>query len=380
MAHVISLDALSTSRRAARNDAIAPFFKRGRHRHQQRGAFAPVVAVMAVPVLLGMFGLSYSVSDLLIARTQLQAATDSCALAAATQLAIGNTSPHPATVGLNFAQLNQVGIAHKQLSVTSSSCGAAANGASGTQLQVCFSSKLTDPFTDTLPTGSQRFARCQATQAGFLPTLISAVSPFSVTATSTAGIGYTEDLCIMPIAVCNPSAGQIEKGQVITGLWKNDNDTLNKFKWAKFDGDVNTNGNAARLKSYLQGNGSCPKVNFASLTNIKQEGGNVQAIQDEWNARVQSPTRKFMGAVIVNCSTSGGLLDTGNVSVKPLAYACMELLTSAVTGNGNGKGGADTPRMIYRGALSAPGIGCAANYGAAVSGSNQGQPIAALAR
>jgi Flp pilus assembly protein TadG len=380
MAHMTSLEALSVSRQVACSDANAQVLKRGPHRRLQRGAFAPIVAIIAVPVLLGMFGLSYSVADLLIARTQLQAATDACALAAATQLAIEANSSKAADVGLAFAKLNHVGLAHKTLNeLTSASCGALANSTSVPQLQVCFSTKRDSGFSNTPPTGEQKFARCQATQPGFLPTLIAATTPFSVNATSVAGIGKTENRCIMPFAVC-PLTNVINVPTVMTGAWSNQKDkpnapfnpNTNTFRWVTVDNDTQ-GGTQGVAKSYLQGNGKCPSVNQLSPTTVRDSSGNygTKEIQQEWAARSASATRKMVGAAIVDCSKTVPGLTSNNPNGKVSSYACMELQPD----DGSGQ-----LKMIYRGDISDSRAGCIANYGVPIPNSAQGQPIAALAQ
>jgi hypothetical protein len=170
------------------------------------------------------------------------------------------------------------------------------------------------------------------------------------------------------MAVCKPASGSLVIGTDYSGLWNNDN-SASGFKWVQFEGS------SANLKSYLNGNGNCPTIGFGALTRVQRQNGNNSPVSDVWDARASSPTRKFVPAVVVDCAQLNSA--SGKDYVSPQAFACMELKGPSPAKK------SDPLYMTYRGAVSTPGVGCVANYGAPVPNdpSKQlGQPIAALAR
>jgi len=171
--------------------------------HQQKGAIIVTVA-MALLFLLGFMGLALDFGHLFVVKTELQTATDSCALAAAQELDGASDALIRATnTGMTVGNLNKVNFQ-----------GGSAGIVAG---DITFSDSLTGSYSSNFtPVANVKYANCTHAKTGMAPWLLQALSAFSgnttygssqgVSAMAVATRGSGQSTCPVPIGL-NPKLG-----------------------------------------------------------------------------------------------------------------------------------------------------------------------------
>lgn len=231
-------------------------------RNGQNGAVAIIVAI-SLPILIGMAGLALDLGKLYITKTELQNATDACALAAAVELD-GTES--------QFAKAESAGIAVGQLNKSyfqSAVVKFALNDA------IKFSQQLNGTYltkTSALGTGKSsdyQFVQCSANHINIpnylvpvLNVLGSTVADSSdVVAAAVASNRPGQSTCAIPIGLCStqvsdttPVGTWLEGIQTAQGSNQDDGSFSGYFKWVDF---TEGGGGARELKDVLAGNKDC---------------------------------------------------------------------------------------------------------------------------
>lgn len=242
----------------------------------QLGVFLPTTA-LALLFLLGFMGLALDFGRLFVAKTELQTAMDSCALAAAREL---NGQPlaleRARQAGRVAGNLNRV---HFQ-----SQAAALEDG------DIVFSDTLTGPYS-AAPVGTARYVRCQRSLGGLAPLLLQAMDAFastdvggvqSVAASAVATLMPAQTDCLMPIGVCSKPGG-FTRGEWISGITNSndDMDVSGQFRWLDFLTEGGTDG-AREIKDLLAGPGQCGLP--GTDTRVTKSGKTNGAV-DAWNTR-----------------------------------------------------------------------------------------------
>ena len=229
---------------------------------RQKGAVIVTVA-MSLLFLLGFMGLAMDFGHLFVVKTELQTATDSCALAASQELDGGSDALTRATsAGKVIGNSNKVNFQ---------------GGAAGfVDADITFSSTLTGTYSRTEPVATAKYAKCRRTKAGMLPWLLQTMGAFtgdasykatqSVLAFAVSTRTSAQSVCnALPVQIRPKTAGAsapnygYTPGEWIPSLFNevgptsSTNSTPGHFGWGNLDGS----NNAAETKAELLGYGRC---------------------------------------------------------------------------------------------------------------------------
>ena len=156
-------------------------------RDRQKGAVI-ILAAMSLLALLGFMGIALDFGHMFVVKTELQTASDSCALAAAQELDGGSDALVRATrAGKTAGNLNKVNFQ-----------GATASLVDG---DVIFSDALNGSYSHTFtPVANAKYAKCTSTKAGMAPWMIQALTAVSgnTSAFETRAASGTTSFAIMP--------------------------------------------------------------------------------------------------------------------------------------------------------------------------------------
>jgi hypothetical protein len=229
-------------------------------------------------------GLALDFGHLFVVKTELQTATDSCALAAAQELDGASDALTRATsAGKTAGNLNKVNFQ-----------GAAAGIVDA---DITFSDSLIGSYSHTFtPVANARYAKCTHTQSGMAPWLLQAMGAFtgnptygnnqSVAALAVATRASAQSACAIPVQIRPKGGGNAPNYGYTPGEWipslynENNNNTAptpGHFGWANLDGSTS----ASEVKSELLGHGYC---NLKTGDPVNTTGAKVAA-SVEWNSR-----------------------------------------------------------------------------------------------
>jgi hypothetical protein len=242
---------------------------------RQHGAVMVTVA-FALLFLLGFMGIALDFGHLFVVKTELQTASDSCALAAAQELDGAPDALTRATnAGVTAGNLNKVNF-------QGTAAGFVAN-------DISFSDSLTGAYSHTfLPVANAKYARCTRTRGGMLPWMLQAMKAF----TGNAAYGATQGVfaagvatrapaqtnCALPIGICQKPGGY-QPGEWIQGAVNSSEQVTGQFRWLDFTGN---GGGARELKDVLKGEGQC---NLPGTNTAAGKPGNNGSAADAYNTR-----------------------------------------------------------------------------------------------
>lgn len=272
------------------------------HRYQQDGAIA-IIAALALPILIGFAGLALDLGHMYIEKTELQNATDACALAASRELTCDPAAgPCPSSYleaavnsGLTVARRNRVNFQSNQISdpqITASdikfSLTLAPNSA-------YMDKDAADP--------ASKYVMCTARQTGIIPWFMGILErgEQTVSAQAVATLIPAQSSCAIPLGVCvsssatpsNPYAG-LNVGDWLTS--KRNTSATGSFDWIDFSPGPSTGGGAGgaqELAGLLTKEGQCdlPPTGPATCPQNTTtpgcvgEQGNKNSLGMAWNTR-----------------------------------------------------------------------------------------------
>lgn len=237
----------------------------------QRGVILPLVG-LALAVLLGFGALVIDLGGLFVAKTELQSALDSCALAAASELdGTSDALVRATSAGLTAGNANQV-------KYQKSSAGIAGS-------EITFSDTLTGAYSANFaPVANAAYARCTHTSGGisaYLIQLLGGPSTNSVAALAVATRTHAQTACPIPVGLRQrtttpPNYGYLI-GEWVTMLYDPTKADPSEMGWYNLDGTKNAN----ETKAEMAGTGYCgSKVG----DEVGTPGAKV-AVDDQWNSR-----------------------------------------------------------------------------------------------
>lgn len=249
----------------------------------QRGSVI-VTSALFMLFLLGFMGFAMDFGHLFVVKTELQTASDSCALAAAQELDGGSDALVRATrAGKTAGNLNKVNF----------QSGAAGIG----DADVTFSDVLNGSYSHTFtPVANAKYAKCTGGKSNMAPLLLQAFSAVmgsnlfptgqSVVALGVATRTSAQSACAIPVQIKPKVGGTAPNygytpGEWIPSLYKetgnNSAPAPGEFGWANLDGSTN----ATATKAELLGNGFC---NLKTGDTIGTSGAKFGA-SEAWNSR-----------------------------------------------------------------------------------------------
>ena len=253
---------------------------------RQKGVVIVTVA-FALLFLLGFMAIALDFGHLFVVKTELQTATDSCALAAAQELDGASDALLRATnAGKTAGNLNKVNFQ-----------GAAAGIVDA---DVTFSNSLIGTYDHNFaPVVNAKYAKCVRTKGGMAPWLMQMMGAFtgnasykanqSVSALGVATRTSAQSACAIPVAIRPKTGGTAPNygyapGEWIPSLYNEGgggsaaNDLApGHFGWANLDGS----NSASEAKTELLANGHC---NLRTGDTIGSPGAMV-GLRTAWNSR-----------------------------------------------------------------------------------------------
>jgi Flp pilus assembly protein TadG len=254
-----------------------------RLRRGQAGAVMVTVA-FALLFILGFMGIALDFGHLFVVKSELQTATDSCALAAAQELnGASDALTRAASAGRTAGNLNRVNFQGGTVGLVAA--------------DITFSDSLIGAYSSTFsPVANARYAKCVHTRGGMAPWMLQAMSAFSgnaayranqaVFAQAVAVLASSQTNCAIPVQISPKAGGTAPNYGFAPGEWipsiynegvNNTAPTPGHFGWANLDGSTS----ATVLKAELLGTGIC---DVRTGQTVNTTGAKVAA-SDEWNSR-----------------------------------------------------------------------------------------------
>ncbi|MBA2724224.1 MAG: hypothetical protein H0W48_01625 [Methylibium sp.] len=247
-------------------------------RSGQRGAVAIIVGLTMVAIV-GFAGLAIDGGRLYVNKTELQNASDACALAASFELtgapniALANF-PIAEDAGQLVASRNRVGFQ-----------GAAIDAG---DVSVEFGTTLTGGFVGAgAATADAKYVRCTIQETGITPWFMQVLGfgDQTVRALATASLVPSQNNCIaIPIGMCSAGSAAasppygLQRGQWFGSGFSNSDSLTGSFNWIDFSPPA---GGASELRDLLLGSGACTIATGSQVGNP----GAIQSIRRAWNTR-----------------------------------------------------------------------------------------------
>lgn len=249
---------------------------------RQKGAVA-IIAALALPILIGFAGLALDLGRLYVEKTELQNATDACALAASRELTCDPAAgPCAASFlinaensGLTVAHLNKANFQSANLDDSQISAG-----------DITFSKSFVSGYHSRADGAdpASKYVKCTAHQTGILPWFMQVlnVGAQQVSAKAVAALASAQTNCGIPLGMCSagpaPTFGLV-KGQWYNGKFSSGGGLTGSFNWIDF---TPPSGGESELSALLTGSGVCS----LNITNsVGQSGVLGNAAAKAWNSR-----------------------------------------------------------------------------------------------
>jgi hypothetical protein len=239
---------------------------------KERGVILPIVG-LTLAVLLGMAGLVIDLGAMFVAKTELQSAVDSCALAAAQELdGAADALTRGTSAGLTAGNANKVQYQKDSASLIDA--------------DVTFSDSLTGAFSSTFtPVANARYAKCSHLTSGIVAFLIQMVGGPTSNAVAAVGVAtrtHAQSTCPIPVGL-RPKTGGVSPdygftvGEWVTVLYDGTKTAgPGEMGWYNLDGTTSANETKQEMSV-----GYCnSKINDT----LRTPGAKV-AVDDQWNGR-----------------------------------------------------------------------------------------------
>lgn len=243
---------------------------------RQKGAFS-IFATLGIILMVGCAGLAIDTGRMMVVRSELQTAMDSCALAGVLELNGLPDAAHRATAAGQFVggQRNFQDFQSTTVTIGNS--------------DVTFPASLNDtapPTADTANGATARFIRCKVTSPGIAPLLLSVmgVGNMSLTVSATATVQSAQSVCAIPMAMMGDIAGGVNFGYSAgSKITLGATSTQGFFQWANVADDPSLSGLADYANAFIK-YGSCGAPTAPGRC-ITIHTGDVSSLDQYWNAR-----------------------------------------------------------------------------------------------
>jgi Flp pilus assembly protein TadG len=235
------------------------------------------MVALSLFVLVGMIGLVLDLGHMYIIKTELQNASDACALAAARELnGDANSLTRAENSGITVGGQNRVDFQSGLVNIQSS--------------DITFSETLDGSYVTSASVSNIaniKYVKCTLPLGGIQPWFMAALGAGTQTVGSmaVATLSPSQTNCAVPIGLCQqgaaPGYGYIE-GQWYSGKFGTDQgeSLTGSYNWVDFT--PSEGGGAAELKNLLAGTGQC---NLPSAGTPVGEQGQIAGLTDAWNSR-----------------------------------------------------------------------------------------------
>jgi Flp pilus assembly protein TadG len=256
-------------------------------RRRERGAIAVAYLLMST-LLLGFVGLGLDVGRIYIAKTELQNASDACALAASAALTGANIGQllNAEALGITAGARNLVA-----MQTTPATVAPDADITFSTDLNGVYNKRSLVANSAIL---NQRFVRCVVTEANINSMLLKVVdllpgaTPLqaqTIQAGAVASLLPSLSHCAIPIASCVTSSSPPNFG-LVPGNWYrgklnagNAQMSGGAFRWVSFPGATS---GVPGLRDLLAGSGQC---NLNAATQVASQNGQISSLSSAFNGR-----------------------------------------------------------------------------------------------
>lgn len=260
-----------------------------------------VQMILFLPFLLGVMALAFNYGNLAIVKTQLQTATDACALSAAKQLN-GSTSQF-------------------ELARTAGTLAASKNNANNLAVTptVMFDTSLTGSFTTTGNTttpnpANYKYVECTASATvNKLMAMMNNTDSDVLTVKSYGGLEPSSSACVLPLSICsnapaitNPTTTKLIQGNVGS-----------TFRWACFGNGCNTN--ATNISTLLSSQNTC-SINLVNQP-VNTTNGVTNSLRGDFNTRFGLRSNGNTGSIF--------LPDYTGINLRPCESGCGGSTTAA---------------------------------------------------
>lgn len=252
------------------------------HGKRQSGAVAIIVA-LSLPVLVGFAGLALDLGHLYVEKTELQNATDACALAASRELTCDPAAgPCAASFLLNAENSGLTVAARNNVDFQGN---AVAISPDDITFSTTFDSGYVSRAAGADP--ASKYVKCTAQQTGIVPWFMQVLGAGnqSVSAQAVATLSPSQANCGIPLGMCSlgpatmtPPFGLI-KGKWYDGRFDSGGGLTGSFNWIDFTPPA---GGQSELSALLTGSGVC---NLNVTNPVGQSGVLGNAAAKAWNSR-----------------------------------------------------------------------------------------------
>lgn len=249
----------------------------------QRGAVA-ILAALSLPVLIGFAGLALDLGHLYVEKTELQNATDACALAASRELTCDpSAGPCAASFLINAENSGRTVAARNNVNFQ------------GTPIDISPSdikfSTTFGPNSAYLSRGAgadpaSKYVMCTAQQTGIVPWFMQVLGAGNqtVSAQAVATLSPAQANCAIPMGLCKLPAGTPADpfAGMVVGQWmtsKLSESATGSFDWIDF---TPPGGGASELADLLKGTGACSVP--PPPTQVGEQGKKT-SLGSAWNTR-----------------------------------------------------------------------------------------------
>ena len=250
---------------------------------RQNGAVA-IIAAISLPVLIGFAGLALDLGHLYVEKTELQNATDACALAAARELTCDPSVGICATSFLVNAENSGLAVAGRNKVNFQKS--AATITAQDIKFSTTFTPNSGYRSRAAGASPASKYVMCTAQQTGIVPWFMQVLGAGnqSVSAQAVATLTYSQANCAIPIGMCKQDAAPASSPfqGLVVGQWltsKLSQSATGSFDWIDF---TPPGGGASELADLLKGTGACSVPPPPTLVG---EQGKKTSLGTAWNTR-----------------------------------------------------------------------------------------------
>jgi hypothetical protein len=251
---------------------------------RQRGVVAIITAIV-LPVLVGFAGLALDLGRLFVEKTELQNATDACALAASRELTCDPTAgPCSASLLENAENVGRFVAGRNSVEFQDD---AVAIAPEDIRFSTTFAPNSSYRSRASGADPASKYVMCTARQTGIIPWFMQVLGagPQTVSAQAVATLMPSQASCGIPLGMCSqgPAGGSppygLVRGQWYDGRFDSGGGATGSFNWIDY---TPPGGGQSELSALLTGSGVCN----TNVTNpVGQSGvlGNAAAMA--WNSR-----------------------------------------------------------------------------------------------
>lgn len=299
----------------------------------QQGAVIVLVA-LAIVMLLGFAGLIVDLGRMFVIKTELQNATDACALAAARELTCDPSALGGGNCPASFLQSAQdAGIAVGNRNTVNLQSAYAAFTADDIKFSTVLSNGGSDSVYQTIAGGADpnsKYVMCSLPQTGITMTFMRLLGFGSqtVNAMAVATLAPSVTSCAIPLGVCEGPNSQgasnnfdIPTGQWSTGLYQPGSQVTGSYNWIDFpnaDGTVPTGSNY--LSNLIAGTGQCNLPPAGST--IYDSQGQQTNLTKAWNSRFGLYAAGFTASVNAPDRTGIAYTNASTPNETSISWPC----------------------------------------------------------